>query len=410
MELDTRYHERQKDNKNYQEKNTEASKSTSSHHKNSSISSHKKKNSRIQKRDKPHSSHLNSDHRLMGSEKERVIKEGLCTYCGRKSSLEASEPAYPTIRQISQEGKSLIFSQLLFDHVRTPREDSSESPSLWVTHHTKYIVELPSFPTIEWEFLVIYTPKGENLLLGFKFLNHFNPSIYWRKGLITFNADHKDYYDTSKSSINDVSLANSFAALVGNFRTPSFLSSVHIPSLDSHKSLLSSKDDVFKNIQDVGKDNYMSSLHLFLGNVDLPPAFYHDSLDKLWDEENEPEEIETVMKAVNSVYHHYLDVFSKVNAEKLPPHSACDHYIKLEGSLPPSFSPNQRGLHHFSNPSPPTIVETNESDYALVAILSQLTDSGKNHIAFDSPKSIPEMLNYEINEKELPGIVWALKS
>ncbi|MBW0586612.1 hypothetical protein O181_126327 [Austropuccinia psidii MF-1] len=41
------------------------------------------------------------------------------------------------------------------------------------------------------------------------------------------------------------------------------------------------------------------------------------------------------MKVVPSVYHQYLDVFSKVKAEKLPPHRAGDHHIELEGSLPP---------------------------------------------------------------------------
>ncbi|MBW0488380.1 hypothetical protein O181_028095 [Austropuccinia psidii MF-1] len=70
--------------------------------------------------------------------------------------------------------------------------DSSESPSLFVTHHTKYMVELPSFPIFEWDFLVIDTPKGEDLILGFDFLNHFNPFNDWRQGLITFNADQKD--------------------------------------------------------------------------------------------------------------------------------------------------------------------------------------------------------------------------
>ncbi|MBW0530301.1 hypothetical protein O181_070016 [Austropuccinia psidii MF-1] len=69
--------------------------------------------------------------------------------------------------------------------------------------------------------------------------------------------------------------------------------------------------------------------------MDLPPSSYHDSLEELWDEEEEPEEIETVMKVVPSAYHQYLDVFSKVKAEKLPPHSAWDHHIELEGSLPP---------------------------------------------------------------------------
>ncbi|MBW0504196.1 hypothetical protein O181_043911 [Austropuccinia psidii MF-1] len=41
------------------------------------------------------------------------------------------------------------------------------------------------------------------------------------------------------------------------------------------------------------------------------------------------------MKVVPSTYHQYLDVFSKVKSEKLPPHRTCDHHIKLEGSLPP---------------------------------------------------------------------------
>ncbi|MBW0561923.1 hypothetical protein O181_101638 [Austropuccinia psidii MF-1] len=42
-----------------------------------------------------------------------------------------------------------------------------------------------------------------------------------------------------------------------------------------------------------------------------------------------------MMKVVPSTYHHYLDELSKVKAEKLPPHRACDHHIELEGSLPP---------------------------------------------------------------------------
>ncbi|MBW0504884.1 hypothetical protein O181_044599 [Austropuccinia psidii MF-1] len=55
-------------------------------------------------------------------------------------------------------------------------------------------------------------------------------------------------------------------------------------------------------------------------------------------------------------------------------------------------------------------LKTNASDYALGAVLSQVSDSGKNPIAFDSRKLIPEELNYGIHEKELLRIVWALKS
>ncbi|MBW0471745.1 hypothetical protein O181_011460 [Austropuccinia psidii MF-1] len=192
--------------------------------------------------------------------------------------------------------------------------DSSESPYLWVTHRTKFMVELPSFPSFKWEFLGIDTLKGEDHILVFDFPNHFNPSIDWRQGLSTFNADHKDYYDPSKSSSNDFYFSKSCAALV---------------------SLLPSRDEVFKDIQDVGKDNSVSSLHLFFGNVDLPPSSNCDSLKEMWDEEEEPEEIETAMKGFPSAYHQYLDLFSQVQAEKLPPHHACDHHVELEGSLPP---------------------------------------------------------------------------
>ncbi|MBW0585867.1 hypothetical protein O181_125582 [Austropuccinia psidii MF-1] len=81
--------------------------------------------------------------------------------------------------------------------------------------------------------------------------------------------------------------------------------------------------------------------------MDLPHSSYPDSLEELWDEEEEPKEIETVRKVVPSSNHQYLDVFSKVKAEKLPPQYTCDHHIELEGSqlfIKPRFRYTQ-GLH-----------------------------------------------------------------
>ncbi|MBW0544522.1 hypothetical protein O181_084237 [Austropuccinia psidii MF-1] len=296
--------------------------------------------------------------------------------------------------------------------------DSSEFIYLFLTHHTKYMFELPSSPSFEWDFLVIDTPKGEDLIWGFDFLNHLNTSIDWWQGLITFNANQKEYYDPYRSFSNDFSSGKSCAAWVGDSIAPSVQYSVHITSLNSHQSLLSSRDEVFKEIQDVGEHNSVSSLHLFFGNMDLPPSSYHYSLEELWDEEEEPEEIETLMKVFLPVYNQYLDVFSKVKAEKLPPHHACDHDFELEGSLPPEalreFNQLKEAftiapiLSHF-DPSLPTIVETDASDYAFGAVLSQISYLGKHPIAFDSPKLLPAELNYEIHDKEVLGIVWALK-
>ncbi|MBW0581899.1 hypothetical protein O181_121614 [Austropuccinia psidii MF-1] len=69
LELDTRYHESQKEKNNHQEKKHEASNSNSSHPQNSSSSSHRKKKN-FQKREKPHSSLLNEDFEFMNSEKK----------------------------------------------------------------------------------------------------------------------------------------------------------------------------------------------------------------------------------------------------------------------------------------------------------------------------------------------------
>ncbi|MBW0497003.1 hypothetical protein O181_036718 [Austropuccinia psidii MF-1] len=106
-------------------------------------------------------------------------------------------------------------------------------------------------------------------------------------------------------------------------------------------SLLSSMDKVFKDIQDVGEDNCVSSLHLFFGKMDLPPSSYHDSLEELWDEEEEPEEIETMMKAVPYAHHKYLDVFSKNYSMKI---SSLTRFLKTD-SFFPSHEESLREFH-----------------------------------------------------------------
>ncbi|MBW0468722.1 hypothetical protein O181_008437, partial [Austropuccinia psidii MF-1] len=65
-----------------------------------------------------------------------------------------------------------------------------------------------------------------------------------------------------------------------------------------YQSLIKSRDKVFKEINDVGEDVAISSLHLFQGDMHLPPLSFHASLEEKWDEEEEPEEIETVFKVV----------------------------------------------------------------------------------------------------------------
>ncbi|MBW0579299.1 hypothetical protein O181_119014 [Austropuccinia psidii MF-1] len=94
LELDTRYHERQKAKGSHQEKKPPVTGSNSSRPPQDSYSKrpHHKTNKEGKQieasKDKPHSALLSKENKLIGSEKERRIKEGLCTDFGGKNSIE----------------------------------------------------------------------------------------------------------------------------------------------------------------------------------------------------------------------------------------------------------------------------------------------------------------------------------
>ncbi|MBW0519810.1 hypothetical protein O181_059525 [Austropuccinia psidii MF-1] len=179
---------------------------------------------------------------------------------------------------------------------------SNESHALFITHYTKWVVYLPSFPSFEWDFFIIDSPKGEDLILRYYFLYNFNPIIDWKNALITYHSSHKNSSGIRSSASDSLATAVNIVALVGELKTPSLPSSVHIPSIMPSHSLIKSRDDVFKEIKDVGEDVAISSLHLFQGDMDLPSLSFHASLEEKWDVEEEPEEIKTVLKVVPPAY------------------------------------------------------------------------------------------------------------
>ncbi|MBW0464346.1 hypothetical protein O181_004061 [Austropuccinia psidii MF-1] len=127
--------------------------------------------------------------------------------------------------------------------------DSNESTSLFITHYTKWVVDLPSFQSFEWDFFIINSPKGEDLILGCDFLYHFHPIIDWKKGLITYDSSLKDLSGIISPTSNDFATAFNSVALVGEIKTPSLPPSVHIPSIIPSQSLLQSIDKVLKEIK-----------------------------------------------------------------------------------------------------------------------------------------------------------------
>ncbi|MBW0493809.1 hypothetical protein O181_033524 [Austropuccinia psidii MF-1] len=113
-------------------------------------------------------------------------------------------------------------------------------------------------------------------------------------------------------------------------------------------------------------------------------------------------------------YRHFIKNHSKKNkfthkfTQERFPFPLNEESLRQFNQLKEAFS-TAPILSHL-NPSLCTIVETHASDYALRAVLSQVSDSGKHPIAFDSHNLLPEELNYEYHDNKLLGIVWALKS
>ncbi|MBW0582186.1 hypothetical protein O181_121901 [Austropuccinia psidii MF-1] len=94
LELDTRNHERQKEKGSHQDKKPHFTGSNPSRHPPDPYSKrphHKKirkgKNFQVSK-DMPHAALLNKENKLIGSEKERRIKERLFSYCSGKHWIE----------------------------------------------------------------------------------------------------------------------------------------------------------------------------------------------------------------------------------------------------------------------------------------------------------------------------------
>ncbi|MBW0558405.1 hypothetical protein O181_098120, partial [Austropuccinia psidii MF-1] len=111
---------------------------------------------------------------------------------------------------------------------------------------------------------------------------------------------------------------------------------------------------------------------------------------------------------VNDIFADFLDIFVVVYLDDIMVFSSSqEEHVKHVASVLQRLRDNDlfakasKCVLHSSN--------TDESDYALGGVLSLVNDSGKNPISFDSRKLLPAELNYEIHDKELPGIVWALK-
>ncbi|MBW0514552.1 hypothetical protein O181_054267 [Austropuccinia psidii MF-1] len=127
---------------------------------------------------------------------------------------------------------------------------------------------------------IIYSPQGEDLILGYDFLYYFNTIVDWKNGFITYDSIHRDSSGIISSTSNSFAPDVNRVSLVGEFKTPSLPSSVHITSIMPSQSFLLSRDEISKEIKYVGEDVSISSLHLFQEDMELPSLSFHASLDK----------------------------------------------------------------------------------------------------------------------------------
>ncbi|MBW0467604.1 hypothetical protein O181_007319 [Austropuccinia psidii MF-1] len=93
-------------------------------------------------------------------------------------------------------------------------------------------------------------------------------------------ASHPGNFDSLHDLMDitfDLDISNGFpidfnsVSLVGELQKPSLPSSFHIPPIIPSHSLLPSRDEVFNDIEAIQEDVARSSLHLFQGDMDLPP-------------------------------------------------------------------------------------------------------------------------------------------
>ena len=167
--------------------------------------------------------------------------------------------------------------------------DASPSSSPVLTHFVLWDLNLPKFPHIPWKLLVADLPTSHQIVVGHDFLQKWNPDIDW---------------------------------ILGNLkpRTPSTSSpelQIHPPQLNL-SALVSDKP---------GTPSPTSPNPARLRGAATGPLF---------DDDEEPDAIEDILRVVPKDYHDYVDVFSKVRAERLPPHRSYDHKFEFDGPLPPA--------------------------------------------------------------------------
>ena len=189
----------------------------------------------------------------------------------------------------------------------------------WLAEKVRWTFAISSFPTFEWECLVIDATGKDDAILGYDFLSHWNPNINWSEGLITPRTKptllptFPSEPVTLKSLIALTSDGSLPEALQASGNSSTFSSSVFdTTQVHFNRHIFDSEPCLIRSITTGSRQE----------------AFEGDFFD------DPPEDLESILPTIPSEYHEFASLFSKILADQLPPRRPCDHRIDLIGPVP----------------------------------------------------------------------------
>ena len=186
--------------------------------------------------------------------------------------------------------------------------DGSDSVSGQITHLAKITLDINGHSET---MLLFVTPLAYfDLVLGLPWLEHHGPKINWKEGTLRFDDSkchsHSQKFPTTTFSVPRNVIMNRRKELLGRKFKYSVANIESCDVDDFEESVLRNNHSLMvASIEDIRKA--------------LREKPYVDLSEKL-----------------HKIYHQYLSVFSKEEADRLPPHRSSDHKIILKpGSEPP---------------------------------------------------------------------------
>ena len=176
--------------------------------------------------------------------------------------------------------------------------DSSLSSSPVLTQFILWSFDLPGFPPLEWKLLVANLPSAYQVELGHDFLFRWNPIVDWSNW--TFRPRQSPDPIESSSTIS-VTPAVTLTVPSTTSVTPAVTTAANLIHPSNH---LPVPDDL----------RYPSPSRSNVARLRSTAS------GPLFDDDEDPDEVEDILTAVPKEYHEFIDVFSKVRAERLPPH------------------------------------------------------------------------------------------